>query len=267
MFHRLWFCLWHLVGVFSDDKLKTVIVMEDDSFTLNSDLTEMRDDDQIHWRFGKYLLAEINKRTDSMTVYDDVLDGRFRNRLKLNNQTGSLTITNIKMKHGGFYTVENLNTSVIFMLIVYDEVTSVSVKEGDSVTLNSDLTEIMDDDQILWLFGSENTIIAEINLINDSICDDVLDGRFRDRLKLDNQTGSLTITNITTQHTGAYILINGAKPSLKAFRVSVYYSVHCCDSVEAVIRLVVTALVGVAAAAAVIVLVYDIRARRAEMDL
>uniref|UniRef100_A0A8C1ZK05 Ig-like domain-containing protein n=1 Tax=Cyprinus carpio TaxID=7962 RepID=A0A8C1ZK05_CYPCA len=40
-------------------------------------------------------------------------------------------------------------------------------------------------------------------------------------------------------------------------------SVHCCGSTEAVIRLVLSALVGVAT---VIVLVYDIRSRRAELD-
>ncbi|KTF79377.1 hypothetical protein cypCar_00048035, partial [Cyprinus carpio] len=45
------------------------------------------------------------------------------------------------------------------------------------------------------------------------------------------------------------------------------YSVCGCDSTEAVIRLVVTALVGVAAAAAVVVLVYDIRSRRDEQNL
>ncbi|KAF4097343.1 uncharacterized protein LOC131531176 [Onychostoma macrolepis] len=264
MFHRFWFCLWHLVGVFSDDEEKSVLVMEGDSVTLNSGITEIMDGDLIRWRFEKYLIAEINKQTDSMTVYDDVLDGRFRGRLKLDNQTASLTITNIRMKYAGFYKVENPNMSIIFILIVYDEVTSVSVMKGDSVTLNSDLTEIMDGDHIWWWFGSKNTLIAEMNVINDSISDDVLDGRFRDRLKLDNQTGSLTITNIRTEHAGRYLLmIFGAKPSLKAFSVSVYDSVNCCGSTEAVIRLVLSALVGVAT---VVFLVYDIRSRRAEQD-
>ncbi|KAL0185478.1 hypothetical protein M9458_021175, partial [Cirrhinus mrigala] len=39
-----------------------------------------------------------------------------------------------------------------------------------------------------------------------------------------------------------------------------------CNSAEAVFRLVVTALVGVAAAAAVVLLLYDIRSRRAEQE-
>ncbi|XDV23945.1 hypothetical protein PO909_028281, partial [Leuciscus waleckii] len=97
--------------------------------------------------------------------------------------------------------------------------------EGDSVTLNSDLTEMMDDDLIYWRFGDENTVIAEINVLDDRITvyDDVPEGRFRDRLKLDHQTGSLTITNITTEHTGDYQLeIIGQTLTSKTFSVSVY---------------------------------------------
>ncbi len=87
-------------------------------------------------------------------------------------------------------------------------VESVSVLEGDSVALNSGFTEMMDDDVIRWKFGSENTLIAEIDVMYSSmtVYDDVLDERFRDRLKLDDQTGSLTITNITTGHAGLYKL-------------------------------------------------------------
>ncbi|XP_051764211.1 SLAM family member 9-like isoform X2 [Ctenopharyngodon idella] len=316
----------------------------------------MKDDDLIQWRFGNTLIAEINVTADRFTVYDDVLDGRFRDRLKLDKQTGSLTITNITMKHDGYYKILGEG----FILIVYDEI---SVKEGDSVTLNSDHTEVKDVDLIQWRFGDGNTIIAEINKRFDRITvyDDVLDGRFRDRLKLDNQTGSLTITNITMKYTGEYDLkiddkwynfylaviarlpvpvissnssqcsssssssssycslvcsvVNVSHVTLSWYRgnsllssisvsdlsislslpLEVEYqdkntyscvlnnpisnqtqhlditqlchtcsdSVHCCGPTEAVIRLVLSALVGVAT---VIILVYDIRSRRAERD-
>ncbi|XDV23959.1 hypothetical protein PO909_028287, partial [Leuciscus waleckii] len=97
--------------------------------------------------------------------------------------------------------------------------------EGDSVTLNTDVTEIPEDDEILWKYGAENSLIAQISRAAgiSSIYDDVPDGRFRDRLKLDDQTGSLTITNTTTEHTGVYqLVIRGAKLTSKTFSVSVY---------------------------------------------
>ncbi|KAG1946340.1 CD48 antigen-like [Pimephales promelas] len=97
--------------------------------------------------------------------------------------------------------------------------------EGDSVTLNTDLTEIRADDDILWKYGAGNSLIVKISLEKQifTTYDDVPDGRFRDRLKLDDQTGSLTITHTTTEHTGDYRLqISGAKRSSKSFSVSVY---------------------------------------------
>ncbi|XP_058616238.1 natural killer cell receptor 2B4-like [Onychostoma macrolepis] len=101
---------------------------------------------------------------------------------------------------------------------------SVSVMEGNSVTLNSDLTEIHEDDDILWKFGAENALIAEISRVKRIFfSSDGPDGRFRDRLKLDDQTGSLTITNITTENEGHYELeIDGPRWSTKTFSVSVY---------------------------------------------
>ncbi|XP_067252877.1 CD48 antigen-like [Chanodichthys erythropterus] len=103
-----------------------------------------------------------------------------------------------------------------------DAVKSVSVKEGDSVTLNTDLTEIQTDDLILWTFGSKGPLIAVTNGKTSKIYD-VLDGRFRDRLKLDHQTGSLTITNIRSEHDGDYkVEISGStKPDIR-FSVSVF---------------------------------------------
>ncbi len=103
-----------------------------------------------------------------------------------------------------------------------DAVKSVSVLEGDSVTLNSGFTEMMDDDVIRWRFGPENTLIAQINVMAGRITvyDDVLGGRFRDRLKLDHQTGSLIITNTTTEHTGLYKLQTNSVS--KSFSLTVY---------------------------------------------
>ncbi len=96
--------------------------------------------------------------------------------------------------------------------------------EGDSVTLHTNVTEIREDDDILWKFGAEKSQIAKMKKKKQIFS--TYDGpgeRFRDRLKLDNQTGSLTITNITTQHDGVYQLeITGAKKTSKTFSVSVY---------------------------------------------
>ncbi len=105
-------------------------------------------------------------------------------------------------------------------------VESVSVLEGDSVALNSGFTEMMDDDLILWRFGAENTLIAEINVMYDSmtVYNDVLDERFRDRLKLDHQTGSLIITNTRTEHTGLYKLQTNSVS--KSFSLSVYGEIN-----------------------------------------
>ncbi|XP_016121901.1 T-cell surface antigen CD2-like, partial [Sinocyclocheilus grahami] len=101
---------------------------------------------------------------------------------------------------------------------------SVSVMEGDSITLHPDVTEIREDDDIVWKYGAEKSHVAQINR-DAKVCStsDGPDGRFRDRLKLDYQTVSLTITNISTQHAGNYELeINGEKLSSKTFSVSVY---------------------------------------------
>ncbi|XP_039538306.1 uncharacterized protein LOC120486371 isoform X2 [Pimephales promelas] len=105
------------------------------------------------------------------------------------------------------------------------EVKSVFVMEGESVTLYTGATEIQKVELILWMLGPDNIRIAQINRSINKVllCDDVLDGRFRDRLKLDDQTGSLTITNTTTEHAGVYELqiISGKEVSQRKFSIIV----------------------------------------------
>ncbi|KAK7136743.1 hypothetical protein R3I93_016947 [Phoxinus phoxinus] len=175
---------------------------------------------------------------------------------------------------------------------VTDEVKSVSVMEGDSVTLNTETQKYV---LIQWMFGS--TRIAEVVRLTEY---STYGERFRDRLKLD-QTGSLTITNTRTTDSGLYQLtIVSKETSYMSFNLTVYETpqsisssersssfcavnnstinqtennnitehqpssdcIHCCGFTEAVIRLVVSALVGVATVA---VLVYDIRSTRSEL--
>ncbi|XP_056614629.1 SLAM family member 9-like [Triplophysa dalaica] len=103
-----------------------------------------------------------------------------------------------------------------------DEVKSVSVMEGDSVTLHTNLTHIQTDDHILWMFGPQETRIAEIHTqrVNMYKSNEI----FGDRLKLDSQSGSLNITNITITDSGLYKLqiISDTGTSYKRFNVSVY---------------------------------------------
>ncbi|KAK7126561.1 hypothetical protein R3I94_017905 [Phoxinus phoxinus] len=89
--------------------------------------------------------------------------------------------------------------------------------EGESVTLNPELTDIQRDEEIEWRFGDSR--IARV-IMNIPRYDD--DEIFRDRLKLD-QTGSLTISDIRTTDSGLYKLrtIIGNKEIIKRFNVTV----------------------------------------------
>ncbi|XP_026119928.1 uncharacterized protein LOC113099066 [Carassius auratus] len=105
-----------------------------------------------------------------------------------------------------------------------DEVKSVSVTEGDSVSLNSGVSEVQRDDQILWIFNINNSDIRIAEIHKQVI--DMFNSKeiFGDRLQLDIRTGSLTIRNIRTEHSGLYKLqiIKAAGITYKSFSVAVY---------------------------------------------
>ncbi|KAA0711835.1 hypothetical protein E1301_Tti021273 [Triplophysa tibetana] len=153
------------MGMFSveADEVKSVSVMEGDSVTLHTNLTVIQTSDVIRWRL----------QTDS--------------------QTGDLTITNMRIKHSGPYEVQISRATTIYKRFrvnvtgVFVDVTdekSVSVNEGESVTLHTDVTKLLNNDKIRWRFGEEGsaTLIAEmtgggaINIENH--------GRFKDRLQV-----------------------------------------------------------------------------------
>ncbi|ROL50577.1 hypothetical protein DPX16_1120 [Anabarilius grahami] len=97
-----------------------------------------------------------------------------------------------------------------------------SVEEGESVTLETPV-EKKPNDVMTWYFNE--TLIAEITGDQSKICtDDQCKERFGDRLKLDHQTGSLTITNTRNTDSGEYqleITSSFSITSIKNFSVAV----------------------------------------------
>ncbi|XP_039525921.1 signaling lymphocytic activation molecule-like [Pimephales promelas] len=241
-------------------------MMKGESVTLNSDLTEIKDDDVIQWRFKDYydetetLIAEINVMAGRITVYDDVLDGRFRDRLKLNNQTGSLTITNITTEHAGDYKIKcrkgYYSFSVkAFRVSVYARLPVPVISRDCSSSSSSSSCSLVCSAvnvghvTLSWYKGPSLLSNISVSDLNMSLSLP-LDVEYEDKNTyicvlnnpISNQTQHLHIPQLC--HTCSD-------------------SVHCCGPTEAVIRLVLSALVGVAT---VILVVYEIRSRRAERD-
>jgi len=96
-----------------------------------------------------------------------------------------------------------------------DDIKTVSVKKGESVTLKTGVDDIQIFEQILWRFGLF-TLLAEIR-------GETIISPLEDRLDLDHQTGSLTIKNSKPTDAGIYMLlkIEGGHIKTTLFRVKV----------------------------------------------
>ncbi|XP_030643697.1 hepatocyte cell adhesion molecule-like [Chanos chanos] len=109
--------------------------------------------------------------------------------------------------------------------VTVDEVKT--VREGETVSLLTGFTGLQSDVAILWFYGpvDPNTKIVQSIFHRGEIITDYSD-KFRDRLQLDRQTGSLTIRNISTTDSGVYKvqIINGYV-SEKRFSLTVYATV------------------------------------------
>ncbi|XP_051977915.1 SLAM family member 5-like isoform X4 [Xyrauchen texanus] len=115
-------CFWSLFGVFGVETDVSVSVMEGDSVTLKNNDTQILRDEGIQWRFGEFLIAEINRDDNKIKLFEDVSDGRFRGRIQLDHQTGSLIITNTRSTDSGQYklkTESKVTVLKIFTLTVY----------------------------------------------------------------------------------------------------------------------------------------------------
>ncbi|NP_001373778.1 Immunoglobulin domain-containing protein precursor [Danio rerio] len=112
--------LLHLFGESGAVVVQPVSVVDGDSITL-----EIQRNRDIEWKFGpqNILIAEISSGPYKITLHEDALDGSFRGRLKL-DQTGSLTINNIRTTDSGDYNVIDTNEEMLlntFKLTVQED--------------------------------------------------------------------------------------------------------------------------------------------------
>ncbi|XP_058615433.1 uncharacterized protein LOC131529647 isoform X2 [Onychostoma macrolepis] len=263
---------------------QTEFVTEGDSVTLHTGV-KTNQQKEIIWYFNNTVIIAVISG-DLSFICTDVQcedgDERFRDRLKLDHQTGSLTIMNIRTTDSGLYKLQMISSRINTMIFIVtvqglsaakqDEIKV--VKEGESITLDSDVEKIPN---IIVSLYHNSSLITEITgdpnkTCIDDQCEDA-DERFRDRLKVNQSSGSLTITNTRTTDSGLYKLkitrysSNISISSFKSFSVNVTAVSDSGLSSDAVAGIcaaaVVVVLVFVAAAAAV---VYNHRRQAGQND-
>ncbi|XP_073718450.1 SLAM family member 5-like [Misgurnus anguillicaudatus] len=225
------------------------LVMVGDSVTLHTDINEIQKNyDQILWRFGPKdaRIAEIYLQESK---YDDIES--FRGRLKMDNQTGSLTITNARITHTGDYKVTIIHSKgtsyKTFRVSVYDRppfpvITRDPLQCSSSASSSSNcslLCSVLNvrDVSLSWYKG--NSLLSSISVSDLNI-----------RLSLplevdyqDNNTYSCVLNNTITNQTQHLNIKDVCQCSDLLQR---------CGFTDAVTRLVISALVGVATVAVLV---------------
>ncbi|XP_073699622.1 SLAM family member 5-like [Garra rufa] len=257
----VYFCLcsWSLAGVFGADTnvMKAISVTEGESITLNTDFTAVKKDDLLLWMFGHkdIPIAQIDR--NNYKIFNDSADGRFRGRLKL-DQTGSLNITNTIITDSGLYKITSIRTGSsldTFNLTVYARLpVPVIIRHSSQCSSSSSslqncslLCSVVNvsDVTLSWYEGNNALSSISVSHLSSSVSLH-LEVTYQDK-----NTYSCVINNPISNQT-RHLDIS------KLCHMCQEVCVLCCGFAEAVIRLALSAVVGVATVA---VLVYDIKSR------
>ncbi|NP_001013505.2 uncharacterized protein LOC554678 precursor [Danio rerio] len=199
-----------MTGVYADAVLVSVTV--GDSVTLHTAGVKNLQPADVKWYFNDIRIAQLDGdlRFNCTDIQCNDRTEIFIDRLRLDRKTGALTIVNITNTHSGVYQLVVIGGGgTIFNVTVHDDPAThynkVKKNQGESVTFNPGVRR----DQIVELKCLlNNTLIAEISVNQSQICADVqCKERFTDRLKLDNESASLTITKTSIKDSGNYKLV------------------------------------------------------------
>ncbi|XP_065095944.1 CD48 antigen-like [Paramisgurnus dabryanus] len=269
MYRTFFFCLFvcRLIGVFGypyEVKTVSVSVYEGESVTLHKGYINKQDFYSIEWKFGteETLIAEYYIDSSSISISDTFLDGRYTDRLQVNDQNGALTITNITTHHSGLYqmittTSSRLSdgielTSYGFNVTVYAHLPIPIISRNSSQSSKCVLLcSVLNATHVTLSWYKEKSLLSSIS-VSDLYPSLSLPLEVEYQ---DNNTYTCVVNNPIsnlTQHLNiGHVCQSGSE------------CVNFCNTTEAVIRLVVSALVGVAIVA---VLFYEIRSKRAEQE-
>ncbi|TRY60685.1 hypothetical protein DNTS_029380 [Danionella cerebrum] len=113
--------------------------MEGDSVTLLTDVNIKENDPLIYWKFENNLIARINTEANIADVYCNI------DRVKIDDRTGSLTITNTSTTDSGIYTVEifiNKKSTKVFNLTVYASLPVPVISRETSCSSSSEISPV-----------------------------------------------------------------------------------------------------------------------------
>ncbi|XP_059425081.1 CD48 antigen-like isoform X2 [Carassius carassius] len=248
------FFLLCLVGVF-DVESHGVSVMVGDSVTLDSNASEIELRSEIEWRFNGILISKVIM--GNLTYHDYT---RFKDRLML-DRNGSLTIKDSRVTDTGVYELSitsNRESVKRFSVTVYAPlsipVVTSDISQCSSGSKCSLLCSAVNVSAVTLSWYKGNSLLSSISVSDLSISLSL-------PLEVDYQENNIyscVINNPISNKTKHVCITDLCRLCSD--------EVHYGGGTEPVIRLVVTAVVGLAAVAAFIVLLYDIRSRRDEQE-
>ncbi|XP_066570636.1 uncharacterized protein LOC136759491 [Amia ocellicauda] len=195
--------------------------------------------------FEARVLAGLFKHTESRSTIARVSSGgsltvypeRFRGRVRWDSETGFFYITELNTQDTGYYTVHNTTGSgsiTTFHLAVYTTQSSASqtdIQEVKGIVGGTATFETRVSIGLIKHTESRSTIAR----VSSGGSVTVYSERFRGRVRWDSETGLFYITELQTQDSGEYTVLNVAGYSLTTFHLSVYAQ-HEVQQVKDIVR-------------------------------